>query len=304
MKNRLDEAVDMLCGDSKETLERKRSNFQYIKSGNEFQPVGPIKLVDKLDPYAYQINTCPLRFEKIDIGTDELYMFEGSKMHEVLEEIKRFWTLKDNFVKLGLLHNRGILMYGPPGTGKTCLIKQVTEHMQSQGDVLIHARSLGPVLQGLPVLREVEADRRVVVVFEDMDEYIGYDERSMLQLLDGSSSVDNVLFLGTTNYIEKFPARLLRPGRFDKKVKIDYPPMEGRLVYLQHKLKGIEEEGRIQQLARQTKGFSYGHLRELVIAGYAFEEDINEVIKRLGGVAYNLLPEREEGLIESLRRKV
>jgi len=301
MKIKLDEAIDMLCGDEEPT-ERKREFFQYIKSGNEFQPVGPIKLVDRLDPYAYRILTCPLRFQKEDISTDQLYMFEGSKMNAVMEEIKRFWTLKDNFEKLGLLHNRGILMYGPPGTGKTCLIKQVTEHMMSQGDVLIHARSLGPVLQGLPVLREVESSRRLVVVFEDMDEYIGYDERNMLQLLDGSSSVDNVLFLGTTNYIEKFPERLLRPGRFDKKVRIDYPPVEGRLVYLQHKLKGIEEEEKIQQLARQTKGFSFGHLRELVIAGYAFQEDVNEVIKRLGGTSYNMLPEREEGLIESLRR--
>lgn len=301
MKDLVEEAIDMVMDEPSEDVPKiERNHTQYIRQKNEFEPVGPIKLVDRLEPCAYRILTMPLRFQKIETRTDALYMFKGSAMNGILEEIKRFWTLRDNFQKLGLLHNRGILMYGPPGTGKTCLIKQVSEQMIKQGDIMIHARNLGPVLGALPVLREVEPDRKLVVVFEDMDEYIGYDERNMLQLLDGDSSVDNVLFLGTTNYIEKFPARLLRPGRFDKKVQVSYPPYEGRLVYLRHKLKGIEEDEKIQEIARKTRGFSFGHLREFVISAYAFENDIDETIGRLGGTKYSHLPEREVGAVEQM----
>lgn len=302
VKGALTESYDGPVCDDVEPI--KKSFVQYIKEGNIFQPVGPIKLVEKLQPCAYNILTMPLRFEKVASKTDELYLFENSKMYDVLEEIKKFWTLKDNFDKLKLLHNRGVLMYGPPGTGKSCLIQQVSEHMTKNGDIIIMAKNLHSVLQGLPAFRQVEEGRRVVIVFEDMDEYIGYDERNMLQLLDGANSTDNVLFLGTTNYIEKFPPRLLRPGRFDKKVKIGFPPMEGRLVYLKHKLQEVETPEKIQELADNTDNFSFGHLRELVIAGYAFKENIEDVIARLKEVPTNKLPVRESGEMESMIKKV
>jgi len=294
-KKPLTESYDSDSPMSASEVEIKKSFVQYMKEGNTFQPCGSIKLVPKLEPCTYNILTMPLRFEKIACKTDELYLFENSKMYDVLEEIKTFWTLKDNFDKLNLLHNRGILMYGPPGTGKSCLIQQVAEHMTKNGDIIIQAKNLHSVLQGLPAFRQVEEGRRVVIVFEDMDEYIGYDERNMLQLLDGANSTDNVLFLGSTNYIEKFPPRLLRPGRFDKKVKIGFPPMEGRLVYLQNKLGEVETEEKIQELADLTDNFSFGHLRELIIAGYAFKEEIGSVIERLKDVTFTKLPVRESG---------
>jgi len=296
-ERKIEEAIDAMMGatdapavsqviskDKKADLTRHL--IQYVKEGDTFRACGHIELVPKLEPHAYilEYRGSVLHFVKKEFRTDDLYLFEGSKMYDVLEEIERFWTLKGNFDKLGFLHNRGMLLYGPPGTGKTCLIKQVAESMAKQGDLIVIARGLGEVLEGLPQFREVEPSRRVVVVFEDMDEYIGYSERNMLQLLDGNNSVDNVLFLGTTNYIEKFPARLLRPGRFDKKVKIDYPPVEGRLMYLKNKLNGIETPERIQQIAEKTKGFSYGHLRELIVGAYCFGEDVNAVIERLRSI--------------------
>jgi hypothetical protein len=311
-ERKIEEAIDaMVCPGVAAVISKDKKAdvvkhlIQYVKEADAFRPCGHIELVPKLDPHAYilEYRGGTLYFVKKEFRTDDLYLFEGSKMYSVLEEIERFWTLKGNFDKLGFLHNRGLLLYGPPGTGKTCLIKQVAESMTKQGDLIIIARALGEVLEGLPAFREVEPDRRVVVVFEDMDEYIGYSERNMLQLLDGNNSVDNVLFLGTTNYIEKFPPRLLRPGRFDKKVKIDYPPVEGRLIYLKHKLNGIETPERIQQIAEKTRGFSFGHLRELIIAGYAFKENVGDVIERLRSADYTDLPRRDEKVLESIRRK-
>ena len=290
------------------TTGREKTLVQYIKRGNTFTPVGPIELVGKLEACAYEVKQTMegLFFEKIEPRTDNLLVFENSEMQKVSKEVNKFWTLKDNFTKLGFLHNRGILLYGPPGTGKTALIHQVVESMIDASETVLFGKQVGTVTEGLKQFREIEPDRKMVVVLEDMDEYIGYSEREMLQLLDGSNSVDNVLFLGTTNYLEKFPPRLRRPGRFDKEVKIGFPPIEGRLAYLQNKLTGLVEEEEITRIAEETDGFSFGHLRELVIAGYAFEEDIGETIKRLRRVSYPDLPTRDmrdSEIRESISRK-
>ncbi len=307
-KSRLQEDTGVITqGEPKRKVER--NYLQYIKSGNgnSFQPAGEIKLVDSLEPCSYEARRTMdgIVFEKVDTRTDNLLMFENSRMERVIEEIDKFWSLKPNFDKLGLLHNRGILCYGPPGTGKTAMISQVTERMISNNETVLFGKDIGTVTEALHTFREIEPDRKMVVILEDMDEYIGYSERDTLQLLDGSSSVDNVLFLGTTNYIEKFPPRLRRPGRFDKEVKIGFPPVEGRMVYLNDKLGDLVEKDEIQRLADETEGFSFGHLRELVIAGFAFEEDLDKTIKRLRKVSYPDLPEREEDEVyESLKKTV
>jgi len=290
-----------------EELEPVQRNYvQYIKQGNSFTPAGEIELVETLPPFAYnvQMNMSGLPvYTKFKPITDELYLFENSKMNNVLQEVKKFWTLKDNFNKLGYLHNRGILLYGPPGTGKSCLIQQVSEAMVEQGDTLFVVRGVHDAQSGLKAFREVEPERRVVVVLEDLDEYIGYQERDLLQLLDGTNSVDNVLYLGTTNYIDKFPPRLLRPGRFDKKIHVDFPPVEGRLTYLRKKIGHIEEDGKIIEIANKTSGFSFGHLRELVIGWKAFGEPVEEVLARLGSVNYKELPVRDnKAVVECLKR--
>jgi hypothetical protein len=317
MKDKINNIIKELCeqsleiapeviGPKKIDIESVKPNFvQYIKNGNGYTPAGEIQLVETLPPFAYNVaaNMSGLpTFTKVKPMTDELYLFENSKMSNVLDEVKKFWTLKDNFNKLGYLHNRGILLYGPPGTGKSCLIQQVSEAMIGQGDTLFVVRGVHDAQAGLKAFREVEPDRRAVVVLEDLDEYIGYQERDLLQLLDGSNSVDNVLYLGTTNYIEKFPPRLLRPGRFDKKIHVDYPPYEGRLIYLQRKIGHLEEEQKIQDVAKRTEGFSYGHLRELIIGWKAFGENVDSVLLRLYDLGYKELPKRDSSVIESIIR--
>lgn len=276
-------------------VSKKPHLVQYIREGNVFRPMGDIELVRSLPAASYVVesgmNGPQLRLS--EPVTDELVFFEDSKMSKVMAEADRFWDLKENFDKLGYLHNRGILLHGPPGTGKTCLIHQITESMVGKGDIVFQSNDIYSLRSMLESFREVEPDRRLVVCLEDMDEYIGHQERPMLQLLDGAQSTNNVLFLGTTNYIDRFPQRLLRPGRFDKKVHIDYPPMNGRLAYLESRLAEIEDPATISELAQCTDGFSFGHLRELVIAGYAFQEDLAKTINRLRGVDTESLPIRE-----------
>jgi len=285
----------------------KRTLIQYIRQDNTFQPVGEIELVETLPAFAYKMMATQSgpAFQKFTSQTDELLKFENSMMSEVLEEVKKFWTLKQSFNQLGFLHNRGILLHGPPGSGKSSLIQQITEQMVGQGDVVFFTScQINPVIGCLKAFRQVEPGRRAVVVLEDLDEYMSYQERDLLQLLDGENSVDNVLYLGTTNYINKLSQRLMRPGRFDKKVLIDFPPVEGRLVYLQNKLGSIAEEAKIKMIAEMTDKFSFGHLRELVIAVFCLGEDLEKTIARLKDMEYKALPERGKLAFESVGKKL
>lgn len=165
--------------------------------------------------------------------------------------------------------------------GKSSAINQTVDMITGRGDVVFYGRNIGVLIEGLNAFRQVEPDRKVVVVLEDADEYVGYQERDMLNLLDGANTIENVLYLATTNYLSRFPERLLRPGRFDKKIFVGPPPMEGRKAYFEHKLGKVESPEEIDRLARETDGLSFGHLRELITAVYALKEPKADVLKRL-----------------------
>ena len=204
-------------------------------------------------------------------------------MDEVLTEIDKFWGLEDDYKKLGLLHNRGILLYGPPGSGKSSIIAQTVDMITKRGDIVMYADDMGYLKQGLLAFRSVEPKRKVVVVLEDADDHVKYNEQAFLHLLDGQDSIEGVLYLASTNYIERFPERMLRSGRFDKKVHVPQPPYEGRLAYLKNKLKPhkMETDKEIDRLAEETDGMSFGDLLELVTAVYALKEPVEKVLSRL-----------------------
>jgi hypothetical protein len=274
---------------------------QYTEDANGFEPERDITLSPTLDNDAYRLVSTPwgVRYAKMRPETDELYRFAGSTTEEVLGEIDKFWGLKDDYDALGLMHNRGIILHGPPGSGKTASLHQAAEMVVDRGDVVFYAKSVGLLIEALTAFREIEPDRKVVVVLEDADEFIGYSERDFLQLLDGEQSVNGILYLATTNYINRFPPRLLRSGRFDKKIYVGPPPIEGRKAYLDNKLKDIETDpAEIDRLAAETDGLSFADLRELVTAVYALKEPVDDVLNRLTGQAMKCMKSFVEKAME------
>jgi hypothetical protein len=261
----------------------EQSLTQFIKDGNSYRPVGPITLVDKLNPCPYdvQMTMAGVVFERVKPSMDEVLVFENSALNKVVQEIDRFWDRKANYDQLGLLHNRGILLYGPPGTGKSIALQQVVEMMAKRGDLVLFVKSPEAIIEGMKALRQIEPNRKVVISFEEADEMCRYNERAMLRLMDGDAKVNGVLYLATTNYIDRLPPRMLRPGRFDKKVYVGPPTLENRRVYLEHKLKAIEKPEQIAKLAEQTDGLGFGHLRELIAGVYAIGDSVKDVLERL-----------------------
>jgi len=275
---------------------RKQVFTQFIVRDNHFSPMGKIITQPTLDPGIYDVKSTMdgIIFEVHDLKTDEILRFEDSRYNRILEEISNFWSLKDDFNKMGFTHKRGVLLYGAPGGGKSCLLKLVMEDTVNKNDVVFIAKSSGTLVNGLTQFREVEPDRKVLVIIEDIDELVRYNERPILELFDGDSQTDNVLFLGTTNYIERLPDRIIRAGRFDRTIEVKNPPMQGRLAYLKHKLRVNEKDEKITELAKKTKDFSFAQLRELLVSTYCLKQPLEEVLRRIRNkLEENFISEQE-----------
>jgi hypothetical protein len=214
--------------------------------------------------------------------TDKLVKFPDTKSDLILNEIHTFWGMRDLYKKFGLSHKRGILLWGPPGSGKTTTIAVATEDMVKRGGVVLVADVPGVLKVLLRELRFVEADRPVTVVWEDLDAVIKrYGESEVLEILDGESQVDGVVFIATTNYPEDLDARIVnRPSRFDRVEEIGMPNAECRRLYLTARTGGVKAPDGTD-LVKATDGMSVAHLRELVVAIWCFGHNPGEVIERL-----------------------
>ena len=260
---------------------KKQVLTQYRVSENCFFPMGNIRTTKSLPSGIYNVYETMggIYYEISEIRTDDLLRFADVRYNTILEEIDKFWQIKDSYTNMGFIHKRGILLYGDPGTGKSCLLKQVMEDVVKKGDLVLLPNTNSYILKdGLSQLREVEPDRQILAVMEDIDEY---GEHTLLQLLDGDTMFENVLFLGTTNYIHKLQPRLLREGRFDRKIRVDNPPLEGRFAYLNYKLGKHMNKNEIMDLAKKTTKFSFGQLREFLLSVYCHGYNVDETIKRI-----------------------
>ena len=218
--------------------------------------------------------------QPLPIMTDNLYRLPDTKSDEVIEEIRRFWTINHLFKKWGFVHKRGFLLWGPPGSGKTSTIAMATRQMLEMDGLVIfgdNPQGMGSVLYQI---RQVEPHRPIIVIVEDIDTVIHrHGEAEVLAILDGEQSIDNVVFLATTNYPEKLDGRVVnRPSRFDKVVKIGMPSPEARALYLSKK--GIPE-AEVQQWVDLSEGFSIAHLKELIVCVMCFGDKLEEVSARL-----------------------
>lgn len=196
---------------------------------------------------------------------EPLLRFPNSPTDEVLKDIEGFWASAKAFEDHDFPHKRGILMHGPPGSGKTCTTQLIARGVIDQDGVVImwSNRFLG----GYRLLRYVEPERPVVVMMEDIDSILeNSDESAVLNVLDGAERMHRVVFVATTNYMEKLQARVSnRPSRFDRRILMPHPTREGRRMYLETLIKPQDDKVDLDQWAADTEGFSMAHLKELFV---------------------------------------
>ena len=222
-------------------------------------------------------------FQKMLVSTDDLINVPDTASSQVIGEIEKFWTLKEEFKNRGFLHKRGVLMYGEPGSGKTASIQLLVQQITIDGGIAIYADDPHVLTGCLQMLRRLEPTRRVIVILEDFETLTDRQgrENEWLSVLDGESQIDDVVFLATTNYIETLDKRFTdRPSRFDIVVPVPMPGAQARAAYIINKEKSLTPE-EVKAWTERSVGFSFAHLKEMIIAVKCLGNDLDETVERL-----------------------
>jgi ATP-dependent 26S proteasome regulatory subunit len=184
----------------------------------------------------------------------------------------------DQLKERGLKTSSGMILYGPPGTGKTSFLRHIINTVYGQATVFqVTAKgfNVGTLVGVYELARELAPS---IIMFEDLD-LIAKDRESgqfmgimneLLNLMDGHVSNTGVVTLATTNFIDDIDKALTdRPGRFDRKIKVDYPTKVERYAifeaYLGEEITAALPEGFVKELVDVVDDkFTNDHLREVV----------------------------------------
>ena len=204
---------------------------------------------------------------------------------EALEEIVDFLHNPDKYRSVGAVMPKGVLLVGPPGTGKTLLAKAVA------GEANVPFFSIAGsefvemfVGQGAARVRDLfkqAKEKAPCIVFIDEIDTIGKkrdgsgiagnDEREqtlnqLLSEMDGFDGSSGVVILAATNRPETLDKALLRPGRFDRRVPVELPDLQGREAILRVHAKDVMMADDIdyKAVARATSGASGAELANLI----------------------------------------
>ena len=233
----------------------------------------------KSNARVYDKNKQPIRFTDV-AGEDEA--------KESLMEIVQYLQDPSRFRSIGATMPKGILLVGPPGTGKTMLAKAVA----GESNVPFFSISGSEFVEmfvgmGASKVRDLfkqAKDKAPCIVFIDEIDAIGgkrngsgmggNDEREqtlnqLLTEMDGFEGNSGVMILAATNRPENLDPALLRPGRFDRRVPVELPDLQGREDILKVHARKVKTEPGIDYnvIARMASGASGAELANIINEG-------------------------------------
>ena len=232
---------------------------------------------------------------------------------EELEEIVDFLKSPKKYIQVGARIPKGVLLVGPPGTGKTLLAKAVAGEagvpfFTISGSDFVEM-FVGVGASRVRDLFEEAKKNSPCIIFIDEIEAVarrrgtgmggGHDEREqtlnqLLVEMDGFGVNEGVIVMAATNRVDILDPAILRPGRFDRRVMVGRPDIQGREDILKVHAKGkpLSEEIDLRQIAQTTAGFTGADLENLlneaaILAAkenriYLKQEDIKRAFVKVG----------------------
>ncbi len=196
-----------------------------------------------------------------------------------LEEIVQFLKNPEKFRKLGARIPKGVLMVGRPGTGKTLMARAVAgeagvpffhtsgsefeEMLVGAGasrvrDLFEKAKKASPALIFIDEIDAVARKRGTTIQSSTTEQTLN----QILVEMDGFETGTNVIVIAATNRPDVLDPAILRPGRFDRRVVLDLPDIEGRkqILSVHSRNKPLAEDVDLDRVAKRTIGFSGAEL--------------------------------------------
>lgn len=265
----------------------KQTFFSLIQSGRDFHPHNDVPEVHhKLLPGAYFVKYNPqqgkLWFEEFRPTCDNIIDLPSLEYTRIVNQMKYFLMpeTKSKFEDKGFLYKRSALLHGLPGTGKSIIINRVMREVINHKGVVLFVEDPRTLKMAFNILDDLQKELTTLVVFEEIDGIIQqYGESTLLSILDGEIQKENVMYLAATNYLDRIPTRLLRPGRFSSVIEVGYPSAEARRVYFEHKMGADFAE--LQSWVNATSGLSVDELKEVVQSVYIFNDNLQETVSRI-----------------------
>lgn len=232
---------------------------------------------------------------------------------EELEEIVDFLKEPGKYTQLGARIPKGVLLEGPPGTGKTLLAKAVA----GEAGVPFFTISGSDFVEmfvgvGASRVRDLFEDAKknapCIIFIDEIDAVArrrgtgmggGHDEREqtlnqLLVEMDGFGVNEGIIVMAATNRVDILDPAILRPGRFDRKVMVGRPDVQGRfeILSVHARTKPLGEDVDLKQIAQTTAGFTGADLENLlnesaILAAkqarmYIVQEDIRKAFVKVG----------------------
>ena len=207
---------------------------------------------------------------------------------EVIEECREVISYIENkelFNKMGAEMPKGILLEGPPGTGKTLLAKAIAGETNSTF-IAISGSEFVELFVGMGASRvrdlfqNARNNNPCIIFIDEIDAVarqrgaginMANDEREqtlnqLLYEMDGFNSNENIVVIAATNRRDVLDQAILRPGRFDRIIRVSLPDKDSRKKIIDYyfKNKNIEHNFDITSIAEMTEGFSGAQIKNLI----------------------------------------
>ena len=207
---------------------------------------------------------------------------------EALMELVDFLHNPGKYKDIGANMPKGALLVGPPGTGKTLLAKAVAGEAKVpffsiSGSEFVEMFVGMGAARVRDLFKQAQEKAPCIVFIDEIDaigkrrdsgQFGGNDEREqtlnqLLSEMDGFDGSKGVVILAATNRPESLDKALLRPGRFDRRIPVELPDLQGREAILRVHAKGVKMADNIdfKALARATAGASGAELANIVNEG-------------------------------------
>ncbi|MEB3160460.1 MAG: ATP-dependent zinc metalloprotease FtsH [Synechocystis sp.] len=220
---------------------------------------------------------------KTGVGFDDVAGIDEAK--EELQEVVTFLKQPEKFTAIGAKIPRGVLLIGPPGTGKTLLAKAIAGEagvpfFSISGSEFVEMFVGVGASRVRDLFKKAKENAPCLVFIDEIDAVgrqrgVGYgggnDEREqtlnqLLTEMDGFEGNSGIIVIAATNRPDVLDLALMRPGRFDRQVMVDYPDIKGRELILEIHAsnKKLDPEVQLTAIARRTPGFTGADLANVL----------------------------------------